>query len=146
MRRGRERFWGKGMDDTKEAAFVTLYTVLTTLTKVIAPFVPFMSEDIYQNLVRSVDENAPESVHLCRFPTADESRIDESLNRQMESLLNVVSLGRACRNAASLKVRQPLQTLYVKGTAFDDAFVELAADELNVKRVVFTDDARAFTT
>ena len=146
VRRGRERFWGKGMDDTKEAAFVTLYTVLTTLTKVIAPFVPFISEDIYQNLVRSVDADAPESVHLCMFPTADESRIDERLNRQMDALLNVVSLGRACRNAANLKVRQPLAALYVKGTDFGPEFVELAADELNVKRVVFTDDARAFTT
>ncbi|NCB06341.1 MAG: isoleucine--tRNA ligase, partial [Clostridia bacterium] len=143
VRRGRERFWGKGMDDTKEAAFVTLYTVLVTLSKVIAPFVPFMSEDIYQNLVRSVDADAPESVHLCRFPVAEEERIDERLNEQMEALLNVVSLGRACRNAANLKVRQPLSTLYVKGTAFDKDLVELAADELNVKQVIFTDDARA---
>ena len=146
VRRGRERFWGKGMDDTKEAAFVTLYTVLTTLTKVIAPFVPFMSEDIYQNLVRSVDATAPESVHLCRFPQADESLIDEYVNEQMAALMNVISLGRACRNAASLKVRQPLSALYVKGTQFDAAFRELAADELNVKNVIFTDDARAFTT
>ncbi len=146
VRRGRERFWGKGMDDTKEAAFVTLYTVLTTLTKVIAPFVPFMSEDIYQNLVRSVDADAPESVHLCLFPTADESRIDPELNEQMDALMNVISLGRACRNAANLKVRQPLAALYVKGTQFGEAFEELAADELNVKSVVFTDDARAFTT
>ncbi|MDD3214407.1 MAG: isoleucine--tRNA ligase [Eubacteriales bacterium] len=146
VRRGRERFWGKGMDETKEAAFVTLYTVLTTLTKVIAPFVPFLSEEMYQNLVRSVDKDAPESVHLCDFPTADESLIDENMNRQMDALLNVVSLGRACRNAANLKVRQPLAALYVKGTKFDEAYVELAADELNVKQVVFTDDARAFTT
>ncbi len=146
VRRGRERFWGKGMDDTKEAAFVTLYTVLTTLTKVVAPFVPFMAEDIYQNLVRSVYPDAPESVHLTRFPTADESLIDVNLNTQMDALLNIVSLGRACRNAASLKVRQPLKALYVKGAKLDGAFVELAADELNVKQVVFTDDARAFTT
>ncbi len=146
VRRGRERFWGKGMDDTKEAAFVTLYNVLTTLTKVVAPFVPFMAEDIYQNLVRSVDPSAPESVHLTRFPAADESLIDESLNTQMDALLDIVSLGRACRNAASLKVRQPLKALYVKGAKLDGAFVELAADELNVKQVVFTDDARAFTT
>jgi len=146
VRRGRERFWGKGMDDTKEAAFVTLYTVLTTLTKVIAPFVPFMSEDIYQNLVRTVYPDAPESVHLCLFPTADERLINESLNRQMDALLNVVSLGRACRNTANLKVRQPLTALYVKGTTFDSEFMELASDELNVKSVIFTDDARAFTT
>ncbi len=146
VRRGRERFWGKGMDATKEAAFVTLYTVLTTLTKVVAPFVPFMSEDIYQNLVRSVQPDAPESVHLCRFPTADETLIDESLNAQMDALLRVVSLGRACRNAASLKVRQPLSALYIKGVSLSGEFVELAADELNVKQVVFTEDARAFTT
>ncbi len=146
VRRGRERFWGKGMDGTKEAAFATLYEVLTTLAKVIAPFVPFLSEDIYQNLVRSVDPTAPESVHLCDFPTADESRIDENLNTQMEALLRVVGLGRACRNGASLKVRQPLNTMYVKGAALDAELTALAADELNVKRVVYTDDARAFTT
>ena len=146
VRRCRERFWGKGMDDTKEAAFVTLYTVLVTLAKVIAPFVPFMAEEMYQNLVRSVDPSAPESVHLCDFPAADESLIDESLNTQMSALLSVVGLGRACRAAANLKVRQPLSTLYVKGTSFDEAFSALAEDELNVKKVVFTDDARAFTT
>ena len=146
VRRCRERFWGKGMDDTKEAAFVTLYTVLVTLAKVIAPFVPFMAEEMYQNLVRSVDPSAPESVHLCDFPAADESLIDESLNAQMSALLSVVGLGRACRAAANLKVRQPLSTLYVKGTSFDEAFSALAEDELNVKKVVFTDDARAFTT
>ena len=146
VRRGRERFWGKGMDDTKEAAFATLYHVLVTLSKVIAPFVPFMAEDIYQNLVCTVDKNAPESVHLCRFPEADESLIDENLNTQMSALLEVVSLGRALRASANLKVRQPLQTLYVKGTSFDEQFGELAEDELNVKSVIFTDDARAFTT
>lgn len=146
VRRGRERFWGKGMDDTKEAAFATLYTVLVTLSKLIAPFVPFMAEDIYQNLVRSVDPSAPESVHLCDFPVADEARIGEDLNTQMAALLEVISLGRACRAAANLKVRQPAQALYVKGTRFDEAFSALAEDELNVKNVVFTDDARAFTT
>ena len=146
VRRCRERFWGKGMDDTKEAAFVTLYTVLTTLAKVIAPFVPFMAEDIYQNLVRSVDETAPESVHLCDFPTADESLIDEDLNKQMAALVEVISLGRACRAAANIKVRQPVKTLYVKGLSFDEQFSELAEDELNVKEVIFTEDARAFTT
>ncbi len=146
VRRGRERFWGKGMDDTKEAAFATLYNVLVTLSKVIAPFVPFMAEDIYQNLVRSVDENAPESVHLCDYPTADESLIDESLNTQMSDLLEVISLGRACRAAANIKVRQPVAALYVKGTSFGDDFSELAKDELNAKAVIFTEDARAFTT
>lgn len=146
VRRGRERFWGKGMDDTKEAAFIVLYTVLTTLSKVIAPFVPFMAETMYQNLVRSVDPAAPASVHLCDFPVADESLIDENLNRQMAALLEVISLGRACRATAGLKVRQPVSSLYVKGTSFDPAFTELAQDELNAKQVVFTDDARAFTT
>ena len=146
IRRGRERFWGKGMDGTKEAAFATLYTVLTTFAKVIAPFVPFIAEDIYQNLVRSVDQAAPESIHLTRFPVADESRIDEALNAQMGTLLSIVSLGRACRNASALKVRQPLKAMYVKGAKLEGAFVSLAADELNVKEVVFTDDARAFTT
>ena len=146
VRRGRERFWGKGMDDTKEAAFATLYNVLVTLSKVIAPFVPFMAEDIYQNLVRSVDETAPESVHLCDFPTADESMINENLNTQMSALLEVISLGRACRAAANIKVRQPVAALYVKGTSFDEEFSELAKDELNAKAVFFTEDARAFTT
>ncbi len=146
VRRCRERFWGKGMDTTKEAAFATLYTVLVTLSKLIAPFVPFMSEDIYQNLVRSVDDTAPESVHLCDFPTADESLIDEELNVQMSALREVVSLGLACRAGANLKVRQPVETIYVKGTRFDEAFSALAEDELNCKKVVFTEDARAFTT
>ena len=146
IRRGRERFWGKGMDGTKEAAFTTLYTVLVTLAKVIAPFTPFIAEDIYQNLVRSVDKSAPESIHLSRFPEADETLIDEELNAQMATLLDIVSLGRACRNASALKVRQPLKAMYVKGAKLDAAFVSLASDELNVKDVVFTDDARAFTT
>ena len=146
VRRGRERFWGKGMDDTKEAAFTTLYTVLVTLSKVIAPFVPFMAESMYQNLVRSVDKAAAQSVHLCAFPAADKSMMDESLNTQMGALLDVISLGRACRATANLKVRQPSAALYVKGTSFDAPFAELAKDELNVKKVVFTEDARAFTT
>ena len=103
IRRGRERFWGKGMDGTKEAAFATLYTVLVTFAKVIAPFVPFIAEDIYQNLVRSVDAAAPESIHLTRFPVADESLIDEQMNAQMATLLDIVSLGRACRNVSGLQ-------------------------------------------
>ncbi|MEG2603445.1 MAG: class I tRNA ligase family protein, partial [Clostridia bacterium] len=146
VRRCRERFWGKGMDTTKEAAFATLYHVLVTLSKVIAPFVPFMAEDIYQNLVRTVDGSAPQSVHLCDFPTADVRMIHEELNAQMSALLKVVSLGRACRAAASLKVRQPVKAIYVKGTSFDARFSALAEDELNAKKVVFTEDARAFTT
>ncbi|MEG1966329.1 MAG: isoleucine--tRNA ligase [Clostridia bacterium] len=146
VRRCRERFWGKGMDATKEAAFITLYTVLTTLAKVIAPYVPFLADEIYQNLVRNVDPCAPESVHLCDFPTADPSMIDQSMNTQMSALLEVISLGRACRAAANLKIRQPVSAIYVKGTDFGDDFRVLAQDELNAKSLVFTDDARAFTT
>ena len=146
VRRCRERFWGKGMDDTKEAAFITLYTVLETLSRLLAPYMPFMSESMYQNLVRSVDPDAPLSVHLCEYPVCDESRIDTELNRQMDALLQVVSLGRACRNLSGLKVRQPVQAIYVKGLALDERFCTLAADELNAKQIVLTDDARAFTT
>lgn len=145
VRRGRSRFWGKGMAGDKEAAFVTLAEVLATLSRLIAPFTPFMAESIYQNLVRSVDPDAPESVHLCAFPEADESRIDPEMERQMKALLGVVTLGRACRNLANMKVRQPAQALYVKGASFDAPYAELAKDELNVKTLVFTEDASAFT-
>ena len=146
VRRGRERFWGKGMAGDKEAAFATLYHVLVELSKVCAPFIPFLSEEIYQNLVVNNVPGAPESVHLCDFPTADASRIDPDMEAQMAALMEVIQLGRACRNAANLKVRQPLQKLYVKGAAFDEAYQALCEDELNVKEVVFTEDARAFTT
>ena len=145
VRRGRSRFWGKGMAGDKEAAFVTLAEVLATLSRLIAPFTPFMAESIYQNLVRSVDPQAPESVHLCAFPEADESRIDPEMERQMKALLGVVTLGRACRNLANMKVRQPAQALYVKGASFDAPYAELAKDELNVKTLVFTEDSSAFT-
>ena len=145
VRRGRSRFWGKGMAGDKEAAFVTLAEVLSTLCRLIAPFTPFMAESMYQNLVRSVDENAPESVHLCAFPEPDESRIDPEMERQMKALLGVVTLGRACRNLANMKVRQPAQALYVKGASFDAPYGELAKDELNVKEIVFTEDSSAFT-
>ncbi len=146
IRRGRERFWGKGMAGDKEAAFITLYTVLETLTKVIAPFVPFMAESMYQNLVRSVDAKAMESVHLCDFPVWEEKYIDLAMEQQMNALLNVVQLARSARNLASMKVRQPAKALYVKGAAFSDEYVALCKDELNVKELVFTEDARAFTT
>ena len=146
VRRGRERFWGKGMAGDKEAAFATLYHVLVTLSKVSAPFIPFLAEDIYQNLVVNNVPGAPESVHLCDFPVSDSAAVDADMERQMEALLEVVQLGRACRNAANLKVRQPLQRLYVKGASFDAAYQELCEDELNVREVIFTDDARAFTT
>ena len=146
VRRGRERFWGKGMAGDKEAAFATLYHVLVTLAKLSAPFIPFMSEEIYQNLVVNNVPGAVESVHLCDFPKADESRIDPDCEEQMAALLEVVQLGRSCRNLASLKVRQPLSCMYVKGASFSEAYQVLCEDELNVKKVIFTDDARAFTT
>ena len=144
VRRGRSRFWAQGMAGDKEAAFATLAHVLTSITKLIAPFVPYMSEAMYQNIVRSVDQDAPESVHLCDFPVVDETRIDTDMERQMGELLKVVQLGRACRNLASMKVRQPAAALYVRGAAFDEPYAELARDELNVKQVVFTQDANAF--
>ncbi len=146
VRRGRERFWGKGMAGDKEAAFATLYHVLVTLSKLCAPFIPFLSEEIYQNLVVNNVPGAIESVHLCDFPVCDATAIDRDMEKQMDALLEVVQLGRSCRNAASLKVRQPLQKLYVRGASFEKAYQELCEDELNVKEVIFTEDARAFTT
>ena len=146
VRRGRERFWGKGMAGDKEAAFATLYHVLVTLSKLSAPFIPFLAEEIYQNLVVNNVPGAIESVHLCDFPVADESAIDPDMEKQMAALLEVIQLGRACRNTANMKVRQPLQKLYVKGADFSAAYQELCEDELNVKEVIFTEDARAFTT
>ncbi len=146
VRRGRERFWGKGMAGDKEAAFATLYHVLVTLSKLCAPFIPFLAEEIWQNLVVNNVPGAAESVHLTDFPVSDPARIDPDMEKQMDALLEVIQLGRACRNAANLKVRQPLQKLYVKGAAFDKAYQELCEDELNVREVEFTEDARAFTT
>ncbi len=145
VRRGRERFWGKGMAGDKEAAFATLYHTLVTLSKLIAPYTPFLAESLYQNLVRTQDASAPESVHLSDFPAFDEGRIDPALENDMDALVAAVQLGRACRSAAGLKTRQPLSVMYVKGAAFPEAFAELAKDELNVKDVRFVDDARAFT-
>jgi isoleucyl-tRNA synthetase len=146
VRRGRERFWGKGMAGDKEAAFATLYHVLVTFSQVSAPFIPFLAEEIWQNLVVNNVPGAPESVHLCDYPTADEARIDREIEEQMDALVEVVQLGRACRNSANLKVRQPVQNLYVKGASFGKDYQALCEDELNVKEVIFTEDARAFTT
>ena len=146
VRRGRERFWGKGMGGDKEAAFATLYHVLVTVSKLSAPFIPFLSEEIYQNLVVNNVPGAPESVHLCDFPQSDPAAIDPDTEAQMDALVEAVQLGRACRNTANLKVRQPVQRLYIKGASFDKAYQELCEDELNVKEVIFTEDARAFTT
>jgi isoleucyl-tRNA synthetase len=146
VRLSRERFWGKGLAGGKLSAFETLYTVLTTLAGVCAPYIPFLSESMYLNLVAGNVPGAPESVHLTDFPKADLSRIDEKLEADMEEVMAAVQLGRACRAAANIKVRQPLSTLYVKGAALPAAVTELIADELNVKEVAFVDDARAFTT
>ncbi|MHC1787737.1 MAG: isoleucine--tRNA ligase [Christensenellales bacterium] len=145
VRRGRSRFWGKGMAGDKEAAFITLFTVLETLCRLIAPFTPFLAESIYQNLVRGVDAAAPLSVHLCPYPVHDESLIDPQVEGQMDALMGVVTLGRAARNLANMKVRQPARALLVKGAAFDAPFADLAKDELNVKEILFTEDASAFT-
>ncbi len=145
VRRGRERFWGKGMAGDKEAAFATLYHVLVTLSHLLAPFVPFLSEGLYQNLVRTQYSDAPESVHLSDFPVCDESRIDPALEANMQALIQVVQLGRACRAQAQMKTRQPAAALYVKGVTFPESFAEQAREELNVKAVEFVQDARAFT-
>ena len=144
VRLGRDRFWGKGMAADKEAAFMTLYTVLSNLVKVLAPYLPFLTESIYQNIVRTVDPSAPESVHLCDFPACDESMVDSEIERQMAAVENVVQLGRACRNLSNMKVRQPLSMLYVCGADFGEAYKGLVEDELNVKNVQFIKDAGEF--
>ncbi|MBR1708776.1 MAG: class I tRNA ligase family protein, partial [Clostridia bacterium] len=146
VRRSRERFWGKGMAGDKEAAFATLYHILETMSRLTAPFTPFMAESMYRNLVCSVDPTAPISVHLTDFPTCDESRIDPELEQHMSDLLDVVVLGRACRNESNMKVRQPLSVMYVSGRTLPEDFCTLVEDELNVKGVSFTEDTTAFMT
>lgn len=147
VRRSRERFWVSGMPDDKVAAYMTLYTSLVTLAKAAAPMVPFISEDIYQNLVRTVDKNAPESVHLCDFPTVCESMIDKKLEDDMEFILNVVVLGRSARNGANIKNRQPLSEIYVKtDREVSDYYRDIVEDELNVKKAVFVSDVSAFSS
>ena len=146
VRRSRERFWAKGMEQDKINAYMTLYTALVTISKAAAPMIPFMTEDIYQNLVRSIDGNAPESVHLCDFPKAETAWIDKELEANMENVLDAVVMGRACRNDAAIKNRQPISKMYVKADfALDTFFTDIIRDELNVKEVVFTDDVRDFT-
>ena len=147
VRRSRERFWVKDMPTDKVNAYMTLYTALVTLAKISAPMIPFMSEDIYRNLVCSVDKSAPESVHLCLYPDADESLIDASLEENMEEVVDIVVLGRACRNAAAIKNRQPIAKMYVKAEKTpSESFVSVIAEELNVKTVEFTDNVSDFTT
>ena len=147
VRRSRERFWAKGMEQDKINAYMTLYTALVTVAKVAAPMIPFMTEDIYQNLVRSLDKEAPESIHLCDFPVANEAHIDKDLEAKMEEVLKVVVLGRAARNTANIKNRQPIGRMFVKAeTALPEFYQDIIQDELNVKKVEFTDDVRAFTS
>ena len=147
VRRCRERFWVKDMPEDKINAYLTLYTSLVTVAKISAPLIPFMTEDIYRNLVCSVDKNAPESIHLCDYPVADESMIDKALEENMEEVVDIVVLGRACRNAANIKNRQPIAKMYVKADKTPDAsFIDVIADELNLKEVEFTDNVRDFTT
>lgn len=144
VRRCRDRYWGSEMTPDKEAAYMTLYTVLNKLSLIAAPFVPFMSEEIYQNMVRSVDATAPISIHLNDFPVADEGRIDAALEANMERVLELVTLGRSARNNASMKIRQPLKTMYVQGEPLEDGYRAIIEDELNVKAVEFVTDASSF--
>ena len=147
VRCSRERYWGKEMTEDKIAAYMTLYTALVTVAKAVAPLLPFMAEDIYRNLVCSVDKSAPESVHLCDYPAVDESRIDKVLEARMDEVLAITVLGRSARNAASVKNRQPIAKMYVRAEeALDEFFCAIVRDELNVKEVVFTDSLRDFTT
>ncbi|MGN1149029.1 MAG: DUF5915 domain-containing protein, partial [Lachnospiraceae bacterium] len=147
VRRSRERFWAKGMEQDKINAYMTLYTALVTISKAAAPMIPFMTEDIYQNLVRSIDKDAPESIHLCDFPVANPAFTDKKLEEDMEIVLKAVVMGRACRNTANIKNRQPISTMFVKAEhELTDFYKDIIADELNVKKVIFTDDVRDFTS
>ena len=147
VRRSRERFWAKGMEQDKINAYMTLYTALVTISKAAAPMIPFMTEDIYQNLVRNIDKTAPESIHLCDFPAVHEEMIDQELEDKMDEVLKIVVMGRAARNAANIKNRQPIGKMFVKApSALPEFYQEIIEDELNVKSVEFTDDVRAFTT
>ena len=147
VRRSRERFWAKDMPQDKINAYMTLYTALVTVSKAAAPMIPFMTEDIYQNIVKNVDATAPESIHLCDFPEVNEAFIDKELEENMENVLEVVVMGRACRNASGIKNRQPIGKMMVKAE-FDlsEFYKEIIEDELNVKTVEFTDDVSAFTS
>ena len=147
VRRSRERFWAKGMEQDKINAYMTLYTALVTVSKVAAPMIPFMTEQIYQNLVRSVDKTAPESIHLCDYPVVNEDYIDTELEANMENVLKLVVMGRACRNTSNIKNRQPIGQMFVKAEfTLPEFYQEIVADELNVKNVKFTDDVRDFTS
>ena len=145
VRRSRERFWAKGMEQDKINAYMTLYTALVTVAKAAAPMIPFMTEDIYQNLVKSIDASAPESIHLCDFPEEHENWIDPKMEEDMADLLEIVVMGRAARNTANIKNRQPIGTIYVKSEfQLSEFYKEIIEDELNVKEVVFKDDIADF--
>jgi len=147
VRRSRGRFWAKGMDQDKINAYMTLYTALVTIAKAAAPMIPFMAEEIYQNLVRSISPSSPESIHLCDYPVSDESRIDKELEKNMDQVLKIVVMGRACRNTANIKNRQPIGQMFVKSSfTLPEFYTAVIADELNVKKVTFTDDVRNFTS
>ena len=147
VRRSRERFWAKGMEQDKINAYMTLYTALVEICKTAAPMIPFMTEEIYQNLVRSVDESAPESIHLCDFPVVNEAHIDTELEANMDNVLKLVVMGRACRNTANIKNRQPIGQMYVKADfEIPEFYKDIVKDELNVKNVTFTQDVRDFTS
>ena len=147
VRRSRDRFWANGMEQDKVNAYMTLYTCLVTLAKVCAPFVPFMTEEIYQNLVTNLDKTAPESIHLCDFPVANEDYIDEKLEENMETVLKIVTLGRACRNVSGMKNRQVLSKAYVESKKkLDENYYYIIKEELNVKELEFVDDASSFVS
>ncbi len=147
VRRSRERFWVKDMTQDKINAYMTLYTTLVQFAKITAPMIPFMAEDIYRNLVCSIDKTAPLSVHLCDFPVANEDWIDSALEENMEEVLDIVVLGRSCRNSANIKNRQPIGKMFVKShNVLDDFFKQIIEEELNVKSVEFKDDVKDFTS
>ena len=147
VRRSRERFWAKGMEQDKINAYMTLYTCLVTLSKVAAPMIPFMTEEIYLNLVCSIDKSAPESIHLCDYPVANEAWIDKNLEQNMDEVLKIVVVGRACRNAANIKNRQPIGRMFVKAEKeLEEFYKEIIEDELNVKAVNFADDVREYSS
>ena len=146
VRRSRERFWGGGMTQDKINAYMTLYECLTKLSLICAPFVPFMTEEIYGNLVKSVDKDAPESIHLCDFPEVNEAWIDKQLEKDMDTVLNIVVDGRAARNTSNIKNRQPLAAMYVQTEALPQNMVDIIKDELNVKEVIFTLNIDEFTS
>ena len=146
VRRSRERFWAKGMEQDKINAYMTLYTALVTIAKAAAPMIPFMTEDIYRNLVCSIDKEAPESVHLCDFPEVHQEMIEEELEAAMEEILELVVMGRAARNTANIKNRQPIQTMYVRSNIeLSDSYTTIIKEELNVKEIVFKKDLSDFT-